>query len=79
MFLEVRYAYVLMYIILILPFNYEVAINFSSNLLCVVIGKMTRGLMVVSTVAQIYGNRPLTAEEKRLAFTLGWCIEIVSQ
>ena len=46
--------------------------------LCVLIGKMTRGLMVVTTLSQLYGNRPLSDEEKQLAFTLGWCIEIVS-
>ena len=47
-------------------------------LLCVLIGKMTRGLMVVTTLSQLYDNRPLSTEEKQLAFTLGWCIEIVS-
>ena len=40
--------------------------------------EMTTGLMVVSTLSQLYGNRPLTAEEKHLAFTLGWCVEMVS-
>ena len=43
------------------------------------IGKMTRGLMVVSTLSQLYGNRPLSTEDKQFAFTLGWCIEIVSE
>lgn len=42
------------------------------------LGKVTTGLMVVTTMSQLYGNRPLSAEEKHLAFTLGWSIEIVS-
>ena len=33
--------------------------------------------MVVS-LCHLVGDRPLTAEEERLAFTLGWCIELVS-
>ena len=42
------------------------------------LGKMTNGLMVVTTLLQLYGNRPLSTEEKHLAFTLGWCVEMVS-
>ena len=33
--------------------------------------------MVVS-LCHLVGDRPLTAEEERLAFILGWCIEMVS-
>ena len=44
----------------------------------VILDKMTTGLIVVTTLSNLYGNRVLSAEEKRLAFTLGWCIEIVS-
>ncbi|XP_065901609.1 farnesyl pyrophosphate synthase-like [Dysidea avara] len=43
----------------------------------VVGGKMTRGLMVVSTLSQLYGDGTLSDREKHLAFTLGWCIEIL--
>ena len=43
-----------------------------------VTGKMNRGLMVVVSLCHLVGDRPLTAEEERLAFTLGWCIELVS-
>ena len=39
---------------------------------------MTTGLIVVTTLSQLYGDKPLSTEEKHLAFTLGWCIEIVS-
>ena len=42
------------------------------------LGKVTTGLMVVTTLSQLYGNRPLSDEEKQFAFTLGWSIEIVS-
>lgn len=42
------------------------------------LGKVTTGLMVVTAMSQLYGNRPLSTEEKQLAFTLGWAIEIVS-
>ena len=41
-------------------------------------GKMNRGLMVVVSLCHLVGDRPLTAEEERLAFILGWCIEMVS-
>ncbi|XP_065901608.1 farnesyl pyrophosphate synthase-like [Dysidea avara] len=40
-------------------------------------GKMNRGLMVVVSLCHLVGDRPLTAEEERLAFTLGWCIELM--
>jgi len=43
-----------------------------------VTGKMNRGLMVVVSLCHLVGDRPLTAEEEQLAFTLGWCIELVS-
>jgi len=33
---------------------------------------------VVSTLAQLYSDRTLSDREKHLAYTLGWCIEIVS-
>ena len=38
---------------------------------------MNRGLMVVVSLCHLVGDRPLTAEEEQLAFTLGWCIELV--
>ena len=41
-------------------------------------GKMNRGLMVVVSLCHLVGDRPLTAEEERLVFTLGWCVEMVS-
>ena len=41
-------------------------------------GKMYRGLMVVASLCHFVRDRPLTAEEEKLAFTLGWCIEMVS-
>ena len=41
-------------------------------------GKMNRGLMVVVSLCHLVGDRPLTAEEERLIFTLGWCVEMVS-
>ena len=34
--------------------------------------------MVVVSLCHLVGDRPLTAEEERLAFVLGWCIEMVS-
>ena len=40
-------------------------------------GKMNRGLMVVVSLCHLVGDRPLTAEEERLAFTMGWCVEMV--
>ena len=39
---------------------------------------MYRGLMVVASLCHLVGDRPLTAEEEQLAFTLGWCLELVS-
>ena len=45
---------------------------------CHITGKMNRGLMVVVSLCHLVGDRPLTAEEERLAFILGWCIEMVS-
>ena len=39
---------------------------------------MNRGLMVVVSLCHLVGDRPLTAEEERLVFTLGWCVEMVS-
>ena len=34
--------------------------------------------MVVVALCHLVGDRPLTAEEERLSFTLGWCLELVS-
>ena len=34
--------------------------------------------MVVVSLCHLVGDRPLTPEEERLAFTLGWCIELVN-
>ena len=41
------------------------------NLVCCTLCKMTRRLMVVSTLSQLYGDRPLSPEEKHLTFILG--------
>ena len=33
---------------------------------------------MVVALCHLVGDRPLTAEEERLSFTLGWCLELVS-